>query len=259
MDRCIGGVGELVGEHRAGGVGHDLRSLLDRSARALAAGGQDELGAIGPRQRPALHAHGLGHRQDHLVAAGRADHCQCDTGVAAGAFDDRAAGLQCAGGFRSVHDGHAESILDAGRGIVELELGQNRGTKSSADGVESDQRGVAKSFGDVLVNAAGHGQASFIVEREQDALQLTHSSRSGATCRSRRAQRCRGERLGRSCSAGGAQNGDDRLPEPLALALADTGDSDQLLARRRPRLGQCAQGRVGEDDVGGHPLLPRLL
>ena len=97
VDLRVGRVGELLGPDGVLGVGHDLLGLLDGAAHALGAGGQDDLGAVRAQHDPALGGHGLRHGQDDLVAAGGADHGQGDAGVAAGGFDDGAAGLERTG------------------------------------------------------------------------------------------------------------------------------------------------------------------
>ena len=94
VDLGVGLVGELLGPDRALRVRDDLLGLLDGALHALGPGRQHELGAEGAQQHAALLAHRLRHGQDHLVAAGGADHGQRDAGVAAGRLDDGAAGLE---------------------------------------------------------------------------------------------------------------------------------------------------------------------
>ena len=130
VDLRVGLVGELLGPDGVLGVGHDLLGLLDRAAHALGAGRQHDLGAERAEQHAALVAHGLGHGQDDLVAAGRADHGQGDAGVAAGAFDDGAAGLERTGLLGRVDDRDADAVLHAVGRVVELELDRHGGVEA---------------------------------------------------------------------------------------------------------------------------------
>jgi hypothetical protein len=104
---------------------------------------------VGAQQDLALPAHGLRHRQDHRVAASRAHQGQRDAGVAAGAFDDGAAGLEFTGLLGGVHDGNADAVLDAAGRVVELELGEHCGGGIAGQAVQLHQRGAADGFGNV--------------------------------------------------------------------------------------------------------------
>jgi hypothetical protein len=158
VDGRVGRIGELLGQHGPGGVGDDLGGLLDSTAHALWAGGQNQLGPIGAEQGAALFRHGLGHREDDLVAAGRSDHRESDSGVARGALDDGAARGQLARSLCSVDDGNAEAVFDAGRGVVELELREHGGAEPLGHAVQANQRSVPEDLGDVVVDA-GHGES----------------------------------------------------------------------------------------------------
>jgi hypothetical protein len=86
---------------------------------------------------------------------------QADAGVASGAFDDRAARLEGAGGLSLQEDAEGCTILDRAPGVHELGLAEDRAPGQPAEGVEPDQGRVAdsphKSFGDAGVIGA-HGQ-----------------------------------------------------------------------------------------------------
>ena len=62
--------------------------LGDGAVHALFAGREDDLGPEGLEQPAPLQAHGLGHGDDQLVAAGGTGEGQADAGVAAGRLDD---------------------------------------------------------------------------------------------------------------------------------------------------------------------------
>src|SRR5699024_11427596 len=111
----VGGVVELLALHRAGLLG-DLLGLLDGALHALGGLGEHQLGPEGAQQHPPLLGHGLGHRQNDLVAAGGADHRERDTGVSAGGLDDGAPGPERSGLLGGVDHGHADAVLDRVRG-----------------------------------------------------------------------------------------------------------------------------------------------
>ena len=152
-------VGELAGQDGARTLGGDLLGLGDRALHAEGGVGEDQLGAVGPQQRPALLGHRLRHREDDVVAAGGADQGERDAGVARGRLDDGAAGLELTGALRRVDDRDADAVLDRAGRVVELELGRDRGLGTVGDPVEAHQRGVADELGHVVVD--GHGKPAF--------------------------------------------------------------------------------------------------
>ena len=164
VDLDVGLVLELLREHRAGGLGGDLRGAGDGALHALAAGGEHEFGPVGAQQRPALLAHGLGHGDDDAVAPCGADHRERDAGVAARALDDGAAGLQRARRLRRIDDADAESVLHAGRGVVELELREHGRGGAVGHAVQSHERRATEDLGDV-VEDLGHGASSRVCKR----------------------------------------------------------------------------------------------
>src|SRR5690606_39889563 len=87
---------------------------------------------------------------------GGADHRQRDAGVARGALDDGAAGGQRTGPLGGVDDGDAHPVLDGVGGVVELQLGQDRGLEALGEAVETHERGAADECGDVVVDTC-HG------------------------------------------------------------------------------------------------------
>src|ERR671913_687002 len=149
-------VGELPSEDRALALGDDLLGARDRALHALGAGGEDELGAVGAQEGPALLAHRLRHGEDDLVAASGPHHGQGDAGVPRRRLDDGAAGRQLTGGLRGVDDRDTDAVLDRARRAVELELGGHGGVAVD-DPVEPDERGVADGLGHVVED--GHRMA----------------------------------------------------------------------------------------------------
>ena len=170
-------VGELLGQNRTRRFGGDLLGLRDSALHALSRVGQHEFGAVTLEQKLALGRHRRGHRQDDLVAACRAYHGQRDSGVAAGRLDDRAARGELARGFGGIHDRNAEAVLDAGCGVVELELCQHGAIDALRDAVQADERGVSERTGDVVVDAGHFGafRATWVT-----TIQLRRASPAGA-------------------------------------------------------------------------------
>ena len=158
VDGRVGLVGELAGQDRARTLGGDLLGAVHGALHALRARGEDQFGAVGAQEGPALLGHGLRHGQDHVVAAGGAHHGQGDAGVAGGGFDDRAARGQGAGGLGGVDDRDPDAVLDRVGGVVELEFGQHGGRAALVEAVDPHERGVADQGGDVVVDA-GHGSS----------------------------------------------------------------------------------------------------
>ena len=85
----VGRVVELLRHERVGDLAMQFLGLGDGAVHALLAGRQHDLGAEGLEQPAAFEAHGLGHGDDQLVAAGGTGEGQADAGVAAGRLDDR--------------------------------------------------------------------------------------------------------------------------------------------------------------------------
>ena len=152
VDLRVGLVGELLGPDGVLRVGHDFLGLLHGAAHALGARGQDDFGAEGAEHHAAFGGHGLRHGQDDLVAAGSAHHGQGDAGVAGGAFNDGAAGLEGTGLFGGVDDGHADAVLDAVGRVVELKLDGDGGIQALAEPVQPDQRGAADQLRYIVID-----------------------------------------------------------------------------------------------------------
>ena len=147
---AVGDIVELVGPDRA--VLFGLRQLLGEPAGELhvivgiGIGHRrhfDQLGAAQP-QRVFLFL-ALGFRNDdHRAETHRiADQRKPDAGVAGGAFDDHAAGLQLALFHRVLDDEQGGAILDRLAGIHELGLAENGAAGRRGHALELDQRRVA--------------------------------------------------------------------------------------------------------------------
>ena len=130
----------------------------DRSAHALAAGREHQLGTEQGQQRAAFQRHGLGHGQDDLVALGGGDEGQRDPGVAGGRFDDGGARLEHAATFSLLDHGHADAVLHGSERVEELALEQYlRGrihAQTGGNAVQADERRAPDGLDDVVVDAA---------------------------------------------------------------------------------------------------------
>ena len=110
----------------------------------------DHLGAVRLEHVALVLADLVGADEDALVAPGLRDHRQPDAGVAGGRLDDRAAGLELAGGLGGLDHPGGDAVLHRAAGVEVLHLGQHersvlapvrRGQVERL--VEPDQRGVA--------------------------------------------------------------------------------------------------------------------
>ncbi len=99
----------------------------------------------------------VGRREDALVALDDGRDREAHAGVAGGAFDDRAAGLQLAGLLGVLDHLHRHAVLDRVAGIGRFDLGVDVGGDDALrDAVEAHHRRVADGFEDVVVDWSGH-------------------------------------------------------------------------------------------------------
>jgi hypothetical protein len=118
----------------------ELLGLGDGAGHAVLPGGEHDPGAIGGGEPAPLDAHGLGHGEDHLVAAGGGDHREAHPGVAARGLDDGAPRDERARGFRGVDHGTGDAVLDRAAGVGGLVLAED-GRPSLGEGGEVDEGG----------------------------------------------------------------------------------------------------------------------
>ena len=81
--------------------------------------------------------------EDALVALLLGDHRQPDTGVAGGRLDDRAAGLELAGGLRGLDHPDRDPVLHRAAGVEVLDLGEHQRPGAVGGLGQPDQWGVA--------------------------------------------------------------------------------------------------------------------
>ena len=123
---------------------------------------QDEFGAEQRQHLAPFDRHRFRHHQNQFVAARRGDESQRNAGIAGGRLDKHAAsGRDLSLRLQSVDHRHADTILDAGDRIEELELGQEMRADALflGDSIEPDDRRVADRLGDRIIDAPSAGNA----------------------------------------------------------------------------------------------------
>ena len=146
---------ELAGDEAVRGFLCQLVSLCDRAGHALGTFGQNQLRAVSLEHIAALDGHGFRHGQDDVVAAGRRNSRQTDTGVAGGRLDDGRARLECAGSLGLIDHCVCDTVLDRTGRIEILELGENGcvcRVNVLSEFLSRIQRGVADQISEALFN-----------------------------------------------------------------------------------------------------------
>ena len=156
MDFGVRRVAELVRLHCPGRLRQQLVGARDCAAHALLARRQDQFGPEIGQHLPPLDRYRFRHGQDQAVAACSGDEGEPDSGVARGGFDQRRARLDLAFAFQRQDHVDADSVLDAGNRVEELELQRKVGGDAllGADARDADQRRVADCLGDAVVDPA---------------------------------------------------------------------------------------------------------
>ena len=121
----VGRVHELAGDDGAGRGLAELVGLLDGALHALGAGREHDFGAVGGGELATLDRHGLGHHENHPVAALRGEHGKADAGVSAGGLDDGASGLERSVLLGGIEHGLGHAVLDGASGVGCLVLAEN--------------------------------------------------------------------------------------------------------------------------------------
>ena len=150
VDLGVGGVLELHWDEVARVSGSQLFGLADRAVHAFAAGGQDQLGAVGAQQDAALFAHRVWHGEHALVTLGRAHHGQGDASVTAGWLEDDGIGLDLPGLFGGFDHRGANAVFDRVGRVVELQLGDYLGRQPGCQALDAYQRGVADQICNII-------------------------------------------------------------------------------------------------------------
>ncbi len=117
----------------------------------------DHFSAVCLEQPHLLLGHLVGHGEDATVALERGRHGQPDTGIAAGALDYGAAGLELSRSLGGLDDGEADAVLHRTTGIGVLGLAVHRGADAGPDSRKPDQRGPADGVEDVVVGTGMRG------------------------------------------------------------------------------------------------------
>ena len=154
MGLRVGGIAELIGDEAARQLPGQLLGLVHRPLHALGTGSEDQLRPVGGQHGPALGAHGVGHGEDHPVAAGGRHAGQTDARVAGGGLDDDAAGLQKSLLLRVQNHGQPYPVLGRAGGIQIFQFGQHPGLELvlGAVAAQLQQGGVADQFFQIVRN-----------------------------------------------------------------------------------------------------------
>ena len=150
---AVGGVVELVGPDRAvrllGGEFLGERAGVAHVVAGIGVGHgrhQPEVGAAQPQHVLLFLALRLGHHDHRAVAARIGDQGDADAGIAGGALDDHAAGLELAALLGVLDDGERRAILHRAAGIEELRLAVDVAARRLRGGDQLDQRRVADAI-----------------------------------------------------------------------------------------------------------------
>ena len=152
MALAVGQVVELVGPHRAGLLRHPARDVHVVAGIAIRLGRhQAQIGADHAQEVDLLLALRLRHHDDAAIAARVADQREADAGVAGGALDDGAAGLQHAALLGVGDDVEAGAILHRAARVHELGLAQDVAAGGLRGAAQPDQRRLADRRRQVLL------------------------------------------------------------------------------------------------------------
>jgi hypothetical protein len=88
----------------------------------------------------------VGYHDDGAIAARVADECETDAGVAGGALDDHAAGLEESALLGIEDDVERGAVLDRAAGIEELGLAEHVAAGRFRRAAQADERCVADRF-----------------------------------------------------------------------------------------------------------------
>ncbi|MCG3121101.1 MAG: hypothetical protein ALAOOOJD_04055 [bacterium] len=155
MRRGVFGIVILIGENRIRGFLHDFGGdAVIAFRRVVRHGGwaNHHFGAIRFEHAHFFLAHFVGHRKNRAIAFDGCGERQAGAGVAAGGFDNGAAGLEPAGFFSVFEHREGNAIFDAAAGIEIFHFRINGGLEAGGDAIQTHQRRVADGFRNVAKN-----------------------------------------------------------------------------------------------------------
>ena len=177
----VGGVIELACQEAVGRLGGDLLGLFHGAHHAALGGGQHQLRAVGCQHLAALHAHGLRHGEDDIVASGNAHGGEADAGVAGGRLHDGAAGQELAVLFGGFDHLQRHAILHGSGGVKVFQLHKHRCRElkllAVAHGLQ--QGGVTDQLGCRAIDV--HNDLPFIVGQKMPTHPYVKKA-EGASC-----------------------------------------------------------------------------
>ena len=122
----LGGVGSVFKLLQDNCTGYAVTQLLgsaDGTRHTVFSRGEANLSTVGFYQVTALHAHGLGHGKDKVVALNGADQCQSYASISAGGFNDGGSRLQDAFLLSILNHRQCDTVLYAAARIKKLYFG----------------------------------------------------------------------------------------------------------------------------------------
>ena len=154
MGLWVGGVLKLLQYHAARYLALQLLGASDGSRHAVFATGQFYSCPIGFDEVATLHAHGLWHGEDEVIASHGRHQSQTHTRVAAGGLDDGGTGFEDATLLGVGNHGEGDAVFDAAAGIEILYLGNDGGVKVLGGRilVKFQEGGVADEVGQLFCN-----------------------------------------------------------------------------------------------------------
>src|SRR5712691_8843912 len=127
----------------------DLLEAPEREIHvALAAGREDEVGAVGAHDFLTLLAHPLGHDDRAAIALDGRDEGAGDPGVAGRALEHAHPRVEIAPRFGAVEHVQIDAVLEAARRAVPLELHVDRRCQAGGHAVERNERRAPDRLGD---------------------------------------------------------------------------------------------------------------
>jgi len=130
----LAGVGVLIGQNRIWRFGGNAFGRVDVMIRRIEFGGGRHHDHVRAERFQIPHfflAGFIRHHENRAVSSDRAGQRQADAGVAAGRFDDGAAGFQIAHAFGAVNHGLADAVFDAAAGIQRFNFRQHQRFQSA--------------------------------------------------------------------------------------------------------------------------------
>ena len=105
---------------------HQLLCQLNGTSHSIAAWGELQFSAIGPKHGATLCTHRVRHGENEAIASGGSHHGQGDPSVATGGFHQHGAPRSNGSSFlRCLNHGPRDAVFNRGSGVEAFQLGQH--------------------------------------------------------------------------------------------------------------------------------------